>query len=716
MPITDTFEVNFSKLAETALRSRSPRMMDRHYVGFQALDKTEDEKHAVGTAAFVINKVWLYVPVFYINNQIKGMRQALIKHRRIVVPLSDKWINTIEEQGRDVLGDIMEAVDDEDEQKGESTEDYAGVEDIDLPDEISTMSKVSSMDKESVKDWLVGELGRGKNASWNCPDLLTVLKEAGAEPCVKFMDWVMKDASFANSLFKFYSEGELARFAAEVSPGAAPKTAKDDDKDKGLELIDLDVMDRETAREVSSKLDGRGRKILFENGFYLNDTRGPEELSGVFRFSGGGLAGYTQPADRGYGHLLLRDGKTEEVRIYPLKSGEVLIKSAEGKDWGRGGPDRFMVTYGLAPIDTERKLREKLPRASEQALAGLVPDGEYKPVDVALHTPRESSVVTLERIPGEGVRVARASDSKKSYDDYKLPGGDYPTPGRALSVPDRALKESEGKGALGGRMEGFYNLPADTVYEELKSDNQYRNLATDVTVVNSIRLDSSWAPLTVRSTPADNKVIVETPSMKMADSPKKVITWLADQMGIQAGSARSLVKNASADGDEYFIRLGKSASIEEERDGTRAPGVREDSNPDEEKEEPIDGDKKIRDKFLDQAGEAAEQGIREVFDVNVLRALFATGDIEQEKNDAIKKWAMAMDSAGRYLLTVYWNYDKFEENFGAEDMEIFESSANETFESLGDLVLFVREKLTDSEAEPSYDIADEEYGDVGDLG
>ena len=70
MPDAD-FERTFADLAHASLRDRAPVLLD-HLVGFQLLDKSDDDSHAVGVWGFKVGNEWMYAPVFFLNGQLKG--------------------------------------------------------------------------------------------------------------------------------------------------------------------------------------------------------------------------------------------------------------------------------------------------------------------------------------------------------------------------------------------------------------------------------------------------------------------------------------------------------------------------------------------------------------------------------------------------------------------------------------------------------------------
>ena len=74
-----TFEQKMGQLVDAQLNEKLPSLV-QHRVGFQVIDKNDDETKAVGVAAFVVKDVWLYIPAFFLDGDIKGLE--LLYHKQ----------------------------------------------------------------------------------------------------------------------------------------------------------------------------------------------------------------------------------------------------------------------------------------------------------------------------------------------------------------------------------------------------------------------------------------------------------------------------------------------------------------------------------------------------------------------------------------------------------------------------------------------------------
>lgn len=95
---------------------------------------------------------------------------------------------------------------------------------------------------------------------------------------------------------------------------------------------------------------------------------------------------------------------------------------------------------------------------------------------------------------------------------------------------------------------------------------------------------------------------------------------------------------------------------------------------------------------FDMVQRATNSGQQEVFDTamigSMLKAVRDDTMIDQYIPDLIK----GMDRLGRILFMFYWHGEQFADRFGKQDMPELEDSLRNTFESMGDVVLFLKQK------------------------
>ena len=88
------FEQAFSNLAHAYLKDKAPGLLD-YEVGFELMERNEDNTKAVGLFGFKVGTQWLYAPVFFINGDLKGHELLYLKDQDQFVPLKENWLNYI---------------------------------------------------------------------------------------------------------------------------------------------------------------------------------------------------------------------------------------------------------------------------------------------------------------------------------------------------------------------------------------------------------------------------------------------------------------------------------------------------------------------------------------------------------------------------------------------------------------------------------------------
>lgn len=90
----EVFENDFSTLAYQFVHDRAPALMP-YMLGFEVVDRSDDGSKAVGIYGYKIDDDFYYIPVFFINNQIRGVDMILNKRTNSFMPLTESWINYI---------------------------------------------------------------------------------------------------------------------------------------------------------------------------------------------------------------------------------------------------------------------------------------------------------------------------------------------------------------------------------------------------------------------------------------------------------------------------------------------------------------------------------------------------------------------------------------------------------------------------------------------
>lgn len=98
------FEQAFSNLAHAYIKDKAPKLLD-YEVGFQLIEKNQENTKAVGVFGFKVGSQWLYAPVFFLNGDLKGHELLYIKSQDAFVPLKENWLNYLLGRKPSILGE-----------------------------------------------------------------------------------------------------------------------------------------------------------------------------------------------------------------------------------------------------------------------------------------------------------------------------------------------------------------------------------------------------------------------------------------------------------------------------------------------------------------------------------------------------------------------------------------------------------------------------------
>lgn len=96
------FAQAFASLALTSMQN-NPRFLE-NMIGFQLLEKDEEDGRAVGVFAAQINGLMFYVLAIFTNGRIEGTDMMYCREVGAVVPNQEKWINTLVNRGVQDVG------------------------------------------------------------------------------------------------------------------------------------------------------------------------------------------------------------------------------------------------------------------------------------------------------------------------------------------------------------------------------------------------------------------------------------------------------------------------------------------------------------------------------------------------------------------------------------------------------------------------------------
>lgn len=90
--------------------------------------------------------------------------------------------------------------------------------------------------------------------------------------------------------------------------------------------------------------------------------------------------------------------------------------------------------------------------------------------------------------------------------------------------------------------------------------------------------------------------------------------------------------------------------------------------------------------------EASKTGVKEILDTKILSELAKSSYPLDKTADYLPVFINSIDKLGRLLFMFYWHNDAFVERYGKQNLDQIEDSLKDNLQSLGDLVIYLKEK------------------------
>lgn len=725
------FEQAFSNLAHAYLRDAAPRLLD-HEIGFQLLDRNQENTKAVGVFAFKLGSNWLYAPVFFLNGDLKGHELLYIKNQDMFVPLKENWVNYLMNRKPSILGSSvgknLTAL-------GQRQPDFTqlsrspakfGSAEPTLKEMMTavmpTLAKTATMSTKKAFDELGASLELGK-----------FLKSARCETLDVLVKLCQKTPKIAEALDEFHGLGVVAEAvklakqrAAEENGNSILKQAKDVGK---LEEVSPNVTVQTVLPPGSTEED---QEKLLQDGILIRDRRGDDEVSVPYTVQV--ERSLFNPTSSGLYDVLVKTGDIVRcyVAVHPQgvarQQDFVTVVRVEGTpNWLNTRADKV---FCLRHVEGEEftKWFDKLPEANSlgsgryvllnRAGAATVPVRKIKEHG----TTGQDAVVyevhledSTKQPPRGGILPCDHRDQlgyNKWRDGVRLhlngnSGSKLRCAGGEIYVPEgfKSLKVSAGEddkanakdqGACGcGESDPSAIMPGNIADAQLLLMQKLSSLTiyhdgTQVTL-NDVQMTPKEALVSLvmtqglREKAARDLLATARKQRKFACSVKYADPYGGPMMIHDAPSAPAIpdavMGGESIMGTSIPTQLGIDQGVPV--DSMRASNTdRSIYNPNTQFDRPA----------VNAVVNAASTGQKEIFDTAMvgalLRAVRDDGLVDRYMGDLAK----GLDKLGRILFMFYWHGDRFAERYGKADMPELEDSLRNAFEMLGDVILFLKQK------------------------
>lgn len=725
----------FSDLAYNHLRDKAEALID-YLVGFQMMKQEDDGKRAVGLFGFQIDEDIYLSPVFFLNGEIKGLDSVYSEKSDLFMPLDDDWINSLINRRVTRLGTPDNRSKYE---RGTGVPNYARLKIIPggggsanlklamscMRDDIPTMSAIDGLR-------MAGCIGQFKEAMDKNP----LLREA-VEKYYSYLDFTEAPETQTKVAAE---EAKPVIIVTSVTDEGVSELTDEQRKeimaggvavvDKRPEGIKSTVYTTESRKRLENPTGGGLYDVLWADGSVKPALIAPnsDPLGGVTvirlddkahcAISPQRVSVVRKYSDQEYVAELDKIG-TAPSDVRPNET--VLFLSKGGAGTGAFCVDtKYTGINGstvLAVRDTYYMSHPHLPVTS----SGYNPITPYqmlpaehffgsgmqdRPNAVApghrTSASRGSAGRTdpNRRVAQVIVSVAGGNDPKYAADKLvinddkfvaiKLNSFTEDKSDKNMIVPNETYSTAKSDIILAARDFGDYSTvlqQLNKVASDLKvwRDGSTINLSSNG-AVTSLSKVGAFKHLVVKHAMAadDAQLIVDNASYTPVVYKVKYAAQLLDLPEYQDESSggemnsnfpqevhtRQVVKAVPEDNRELYRYHSPFAGGEDE--SSDAAGVIQD---------------------------AARTGNKDVFDATVLGSLVKSHSPTEMADRFLPTITSGMDRLGRMMFLIYWHYDEFEERYGDRDLVEFLDTVKNTFNQLGEVVMFTKKRTMSGDPE-----------------
>lgn len=373
-PDHEQIEGDFSMLAFQFIRDRASQLM-QYMVGFEIVERNQEGSKVCGVFAYKIGKTVFFIPVFFINGQIKGMVSIFNRDTNMFMQLTDMGIANVLSKHDTEMGQPVERRDMYRESDNIRTNFLqhplykAAKEDMTIG-EISDMIKLAWV--QMTRN--VGKLAYDSEASREFYNLAQYVKKAEFEPydpntsvLRKLVGWLGPKADQTINT-KIASSEELA--SAVYTLYGTPMAVHIQDGAYEKEAVEFDTQPAVNPNNVGSKIDieyvtstkGDARALDLENkahfqthGFAVVDERSSYDTSTAV--STATLKRIVNPDHSGVYSVLLKDGKFREMLVmnYLRDPGKMIVMNDMGDNVTVANRDCVFINAADKTTDIKSK-------------------------------------------------------------------------------------------------------------------------------------------------------------------------------------------------------------------------------------------------------------------------------------------------------------------------------------------------------------------------
>ena len=661
-----SFEQQFGILANAVIADKFPQL-DSMKLAFQLIDKSDDNTKACGASVYIVGRTVIFVPAFFRNGNLKTGDMMLIGESQQFLPLSDPWLSWLKNKDLNPAGDLVDTADVDPIGTTKST----------------TIREIADPIIKTASVYLKGlcKLDPDLKKTASSMNVFDTALHMGKQATESMLDNLMKE-DLLNATLSFYKPEDLQKFASiaqSMDPAPAFKVIMPFDKE---------------AKDLSTK----EQHALYKDGFFIKCAAEGKEVPTVIKkkriqdmfgiLKEGGKTGLLQP-----------DGTIKDVYVFKV-AGELCCC-----DPGDRGVNSYTANRdGYIP---PHKFSE--PRADFL----IVDDGNsltMKQGAMELLSDREA--LTPDMLDGVGKAMKNLGDSEDGgyvlcedgtafyvYGLTKTAKGCWSCGGTTYEVADddsklkKPMMTAEHMYLLPptSRFIGWSKNPAKVGFVTMANLDSFLESYTQKHYKKA-RIYHNGSDYTVSGDNSENG--------DQLLSFKEACLALVSDYGVAPADAKVMVKDA-ANGATYDNPKATSYLITKLASET---GGWQDANipMDQKVNPPPQIEQRQMPAFIEDPAQlekavtdAANNGIKEVFDVTILKLLVKQNRFFDEIHDDLPLFMQVLDSLCRKLFQFYWHTEKMEEKYGMVKLKSLEESLKVTLDSLSELTIFFKLRTVD---------------------
>lgn len=724
-------ESTFANLAFARLKDKAPGLLD-YLIGFQLIDKNDDETHAIGVFGFNVGDEWVYAPVFFINGELKGHELMYVKSQDAFVPMTEEWVNYILNRKPSLLGEV------ERRPRGELGlrqpdfdlfarapfigSKYASVK-RSFVGICELLTKTAQKNKGGfdftpfMDTFLVSPADERFTKLAQSMDLRNALKVLGKQAARNLFHTMKNDEGFADAVLQYYKIEDLIKAADEIKE-ALPEDLMVVDKD----LPPVVITRGDDASRIEAFLDEEDKKKLLKQQYVVKDERSDDQKSRLYKSQIG--VALTNPMENGYYEIVTSKGLKQDAIVittpksvdgFNRKQNCVVIEPKEKKYGNYYAGDVYVSKQYEA--SEFKKVFDKLPSLTslkEDDIGIFVgPDCQgTQAFRVEKKWTNADGNVEMRAVPYTWINNEASSrfrprrfENQSVHEVYPCPNdltffitdnpGYMETIGNTIFIPSdyKAIKlDKSPKYSMGGTMDlgtledvtmrlfktaadggsglETFRVLTDAIAFTLEFNGKQGPRMSKVAAIKSLILDHGFG---------EEDALYVLGEAKPREAETYWVKRAYDGQGMESpqftepqyGQTYGLNTRSTYPQTEAQNISGNSTMMNRQY---------------------YKDDRSLDDNDRQYSQQAARSGQKEVLDTAVISGLVKTVDTDNRVDGYIADLLLGLDRIGRILFMFYWHNDKFKERYGQQDMVELEDNLRNVFKNLGELTLFLKQK------------------------